>query len=67
MTPPRPAGATEAVNQEMETIPSQAPSDVLSFTLSICVKWTSTGYRVPRTATPKTHYKFLNGQNSKAE
>lgn len=49
MTPPSTAGASEAVNQEMETIPSQAPSDVLSFTLPICVKWTLTGYRVPRT------------------
>lgn len=30
--PPSSVGATEAVNQEMETIPSQAPSDALSFT-----------------------------------
>lgn len=44
MTPPSSVGATEAVNQEMETIPSQAPSDALSFTQPICVKWTLTDY-----------------------
>lgn len=44
MTPPSSVGASDAVNQEMETIPSQAASVVLSFTPSICVKWTFTAY-----------------------
>lgn len=58
MTPPSSVGAAEAVNQEMETIPSQAPNDVLSFTPPICVKRTSTGYRVPHSPAPNSHYKF---------
>lgn len=32
MTPPSLAGASEAVNQEMETTPSRAPGRALSFT-----------------------------------
>lgn len=50
MTPPSLAGASEAVNQEMETIPSRALGcrSVL-YTLPIRAKWPSSGYRVAPT------------------
>lgn len=50
MTPPSSAGASEAVNQEMETIPSRAPGRCsVLYTLPICAKWPSSGYRVAPT------------------
>lgn len=58
VTPPSSVEATEAVNQEMETIPSLLPSGALSFTPPLCVKWTFAGYWVVPTAVPKSCYKF---------
>lgn len=50
MTPPSSAGASEAVNQEMETIPSRAPRHrSVLYTLPVRAKWPSSGYRVAPT------------------
>lgn len=51
MTPPSSAGASEAVNQEMETIPSQAPGRCsILYMLPIHAKWPSSGYLVAPTS-----------------
>lgn len=49
MTPPSLAGASEAVNQEMETIPSRAPGRCSVLYTLIRAKWPSSGYRVAPT------------------
>lgn len=59
MTPPSTAGATEAINQEMETIPSQGMEQLsVLYTTDMCevdIQRLSSAIRSP---TPNSHYKF---------